>query len=344
MFGRKKKVEEDRGSDVLAGSDSEQTVTNHHHDFEPTPTQIKRATRARFIWALISSFLLLLSVIFLILVEVGNTSVGSTLNKIYFLKLDISNIIPVSVPNAVLINSIAQSLGLHDFYTVGLWNYCQGYNGQGTTSCSNTETLYWFNPVEIIQSQLLAGATSEFLFFFFFFFFPQNNTKHKIPTQAKPTILTLVALPADINSILDLIKTVSNWMFGLFLSGICLDFLVIFLLPLSVFTRWLSLPLALITFLAALLTTVASVIATVMFIIMRNVITGATELNIRANIGTQMFVFMWIASAASIFAWGIQMGMCCCCASRRDVRRGKKMGSKKAWVDGGSPFGMGKKE
>lgn len=171
MFGRKKKVEEDRGSDVLAGSDSEQTVTNHPHDFEPTPTQIKRATRTRFIWALISSFLLLLSVIFLILVEVGNTSVGSTLNKIYFLKLDISNIIPVSVPNAVLINSIAQSLGLHDFYTVGLWNYCQGYNGQGTTSCSNTETLYWFNPVEIIQSQLLAGATSEFLSFFFFLFF-----------------------------------------------------------------------------------------------------------------------------------------------------------------------------
>lgn len=191
MFGRKKKVEEDRGSDVLAGSDSEQTVTNHPHDFEPTPTQIKRATRTRFIWALISSFLLLLSVIFLILVEVGNTSVGSTLNKIYFLKLDISNIIPVSVPNAVLINSIAQSLGLHDFYTVGLWNYCQGYNGQGTTSCSNTETLYWFNPVEIIQSQLLAGATSEFLFFFLFsFLFPQNNTKHKVPTQAKPTILT----------------------------------------------------------------------------------------------------------------------------------------------------------
>lgn len=190
MFGRKKKVEEDRGSDVLAGSDSEQTVTNHPHDFEPTPTQIKRATRTRFIWALISSFLLLLSVIFLILVEVGNTSVGSTLNKIYFLKLDISNIIPVSVPNAVLINSIAQSLGLHDFYTVGLWNYCQGYNGQGTTSCSNTETLYWFNPVEIIQSQLLAGATSEFfLFFFFFSFSPKLIQNIKSQHKLKPTFL-----------------------------------------------------------------------------------------------------------------------------------------------------------
>ncbi|KAI5359779.1 hypothetical protein Slin14017_G093400 [Septoria linicola] len=298
MFGRKKEV--DGAADT--GSDSERTATN---DFQPSKAQVKRATRQRFLWALFSSFLLLVSVTFLILVEVGNTSVGPILNKIYFIKLDISDIIPVSVPNAVLINSIAQSVGLHDFYTVGLWNYCEGYNGQGTTSCSTPQTLYWLNPIEIIQSQLLAGAT--------------------------------IALPAEINNILDLIRLVSNWMFGLFLTGICLDFIVMFLLPLSVFTRWLSLPLSIITFLAALLTTAASIIATVMFIIMQNVITGATELNIRASIGTQMFVFMWIAAGASVIAFIIQMGMCCCCASRRDVRSGRRTGSKKAWTDSESP-------
>lgn len=159
MFGRKKK----RGTPAAAasgpeGSDSDRTLA---HEFEPSKAQIKRATRTRFVWALLSSFLLLISVVFLILVEIGNTSVNNILNDIYFIKLDISDIIPVSVPNAVLINSIAQSLGLHDFYTVGLWNYCQGYDGQGTTSCSDPQTLYWFNPVEIIQSQLLAGATSK---------------------------------------------------------------------------------------------------------------------------------------------------------------------------------------
>ncbi|PPJ50146.1 hypothetical protein CBER1_04849 [Cercospora berteroae] len=293
MFGRKKK---DEGM-ADAGSDSERTVT---HDDEPTKAQIKRATRQRFIWALLSSFLLLISVVFLILVEMGNTSISSTVNKIWFIRLDLSDIIPVSVPNAVLINSIAQSLGLHDFYTVGLWNYCEGYEGQGVTNCSPPETLYWFNPVAIVQSQLLAGAT--------------------------------IALPAEINDILDLIRLVSNWMFGLFLTGLVLDFIVIFLLPLSVFTRWLSLPLSIITFVAALLTTAAAIIATVMFIIMQNAITSATELNIRASIGTQMFVFMWIASTASVLAFAIQLGMCCCCASRRDVRTGRRMGSKKAWT------------
>ncbi|KAF2210450.1 hypothetical protein CERZMDRAFT_99509 [Cercospora zeae-maydis SCOH1-5] len=292
MFGRKK---DDGVTDM--GSDSERAET---HDYEPSKAQIKRATRQRFIWALLSSLLLLISVVFLILVEIGNTSISSTLNKIWFIRLDLSDIIPVSVPNAVLINSIAQSLGLHDFYTVGLWNYCEGYNGQGVTHCSPPETLYWFNPVAIVQSQLLAGAT--------------------------------IALPAEVNDILDLIRLVSTWMFGLFLTGLVLDFVVIFLLPLSVFTRWLSLPLSIITFIAAFLTTAAAIIASVMFIIMQQAITSATDLNIRASIGTHMFVFMWIAAVASVLALAIQLGMCCCCASRRDVRTGRRMGSKKAWT------------
>lgn len=162
MFGRSKKKEEEEKHDSDAPdterrSSSDHTLTN---DIQPSKAQIKRATRTRFCWALLTSLLLLISVVFIILVEVGDTSASSSIRtKIWFIKLDVSDIIPVQVPNAVLINSIAQSLGLHDFYTVGLWGFCEGYNGQGTTFCSKPETLYWFNPVEIIQSELLAGAT-----------------------------------------------------------------------------------------------------------------------------------------------------------------------------------------
>jgi SUR7/PalI family len=60
-------------------------------------------------------------------VLIGNTSNKSVLNDIYFFKLNLADIIPTSVPNASLINSIAQSIGLHDFYQVGLWNFCEGY-------------------------------------------------------------------------------------------------------------------------------------------------------------------------------------------------------------------------
>jgi hypothetical protein len=73
-----------------------------------------------------------------------------------------------------------------------------------------------------------------------------------------------VALPANVNEILDLIRLVSHWMFGLFLTGACLAFIMMFIVPLSVYSRWASLPIMLLTFFTALVTTVATVIATVM--------------------------------------------------------------------------------
>jgi len=86
------------------------------------------------------------------------------------------------------------------------------------------------------------------------------------------------------------------------------------------------------TFLAALFITAASVIATVMFIIMRNVLQSYTEVNIGAEVGTTMYALMWVGSAFAIFAFVIQLCLTCCCASRRDVKKGKKRGSKKAYT------------
>ena len=127
----------------------------------PSKSTIKAATRTRLTFSLLTSFLFLISLVFTILVEVGNTSADHRhiTGSIYFIKLDLSHIIPQAVPQAQLINSIARTIGLHDFYQVGLWNYCEGYRDE-ISGCSTPKTLYWFNPVEIILSELLAGATS----------------------------------------------------------------------------------------------------------------------------------------------------------------------------------------
>jgi len=163
MFGRSKKSKDSSPDGNRDGSSStDRTLTAAEEKPAPTRTQVKRATRARLIWSLISSFLLLVSIVFLILVEVGNTQTGSkVLNNIYFIKLNLTNIIPQSVPESGIINSIAQTLGLHDWYQVGLWSFCEGYNGQGVVACSKPQTLYWFDPVSIILNELLAGATSK---------------------------------------------------------------------------------------------------------------------------------------------------------------------------------------
>jgi len=122
-------------------------------------TAIKRATRARMIWCIITSLLLLISVIFLILVEIGNTSKKGALPQIYFIKLNLSDVFPTTIPNSNLLNSIAETLGLHDFYQVGLWNYCEGYLAEGVTGCTKPKALYWFDPVSIISDQLVSGAS-----------------------------------------------------------------------------------------------------------------------------------------------------------------------------------------
>lgn len=121
-------------------------------------------------------------------------------------------------------------------------------------------------------------------------------------------------------------------MFGFFLAGTCLAFVMIFLSPIIVRSRWWALVIGIFTFIAALLITAGTIIATVLFIIFKNVITAQTELNIGAKLGVPMFAMMWTATACSIFALVIQICLMCCCASRRDVRRGKKRGNEKAYA------------
>ncbi|KAL8821552.1 MAG: hypothetical protein Q9191_007281, partial [Dirinaria sp. TL-2023a] len=273
----------------------------------PSKSTLKSATRTRLLFALFTSFCFLTSLVFLILVEVGNiSSKRPIVGSIWFFKLSLANIVPQTVPNAVLINSIARTLGLHDFYQVGLWNYCEGY-GEKIENCSKPKTLYWFDPVEIILSELLSGAT--------------------------------IALPRDILTALGLVRDASHWMFALFLTAAPLSFLCIFLTPLSIYSRLVSLPIAFLSFLSALTTTAACIIATVLFIIFRNIINSqGADINIKASVGTKMFAFMWVAAAGAIVGWLVQMGMCCCCASRRDVKKGKKVGRRSAYHDGEVPI------
>ena len=171
----------------------------------PSKSTIKAATRTRLTFSLLTSFLFLSSLVFTILVEVGNTSADHRhiTGSIYFIKLDLSNIIPQTVPQAQLINSIARTIGLHDFYQVGLWNYCEGYNNE-ISGCSTPKTLYWFNPVEIILSELLAGATSTPLLFTEplpsrHLFLPQSHLLISTPQQSlfPPTSSPLSTLSAS---------------------------------------------------------------------------------------------------------------------------------------------------
>jgi SUR7/PalI family len=264
---------------------------------KPNPTGLR----------LFTALLYLKSAVFLVLVEIGNINDKAVIRDTYFLKIGLANVIPASVPNAVFINSIAQSIGLHDFYQVGLWNFCEGYNGQGVTYCSRPKTLYWFNPVEILLNELLAGAS--------------------------------IALPTKITDVLHIVRVASKWMFVCYLVGTCLTFLCIFLVPMgfSKQPRWQhkakriflrQLPITILSFVALLFTAGASVIATTMFVIFQNTFSGAADLNIEAHLGIPMLAFMWIATGFNLIGFLMQIGTCCgvcCCTGRRKAERKSQM-------------------
>jgi len=299
IFGRKKKEEKEAG--IRDRDSSEDTLVDERAFY-------KKPTTLRIFIALVY----VIAVVFLILVEIGSINDNPVIRSTYFLKINLSNIIPESVPNAVLINSIAQSLGLHDFYQVGLWNYCAGYNGEGITTCSSPVAGYWFNPVEIIMSELLVGAT--------------------------------IALPTEVTNALSLVKTASTWMFACFMVGICLCFLCIFLAPLgfSKKPRWShkakriflrQLPLTILTGLALLFTAVGAVVATVMFTIFKNTFTEQDGFNIEAKLSNQMLAFMWIAVGMALIGFLMQIGTCCgvcCCNGKRKAERKLPMAAEKS--------------
>jgi hypothetical protein len=120
-------------------------------------------------------------------------------------------------------------------------------------------------------------------------------------------------------------------MFGFFITSIVLNTVSIFAALLTLYSRWWSLALSIFTFISALLTAAAAIIATVMFTIFKTVITSQSGVNIEASLGYQMFGFIWVAAGCSVAAFVIQLFLSCCCASRRDVKTGRRKGSKKAY-------------
>jgi hypothetical protein len=161
---------------------------------------------------------------------------------------------------------------------------------RGITHCSKPQNLWWFNPVQIILNELLAGAT--------------------------------VALPAEIITILKLIRIVSKLMFAFFLVSICMNFICMLFGPIVLYSRWYSYHFVTVTFISSLLCTTGSVIATVMYAVFKRVISSQKELNISASLGAQMFAFMWIASAFSAAGWIVHFHLAC--VSRKEQKAEKQ--------------------
>jgi hypothetical protein len=206
--------------------------------------------------------------------------------------LNTTDIIPNSVPDAARFNSIAESIGLHDFYQNSLWGYCEGYNGNeadrvNITDCSKPVAMYTFDPLEIFDSELLAGQS--------------------------------VMIPTNVQDDINRLHTASRWMFALYIVGLLLAG-VSLLTGLTTFcSRMGSVIATIISFLAFVFIVVASIEAQIVFIIYRNAVNDNIKtFNVTASLGTTIFAFTWIASIAAFAAFfGFMIGICCGTDNRR---------------------------
>lgn len=237
-----------------------------------------------------------ISLIFGILTLIGGLP-RAGIRDIYYLRINTTDFYPSSSsPFASLINAVAADLGLENYYETSLWNYCSGElkNGSSTefaspSYCSKSSASYWFDPVTIIQDSV-------------------------------PAVVTFT-VPDDTANDLKILKHAHTWCKWNLVVGTCFSFLTIFACFFAFRSRIGSFLATIVALVGALFTVVAAVLAQVLGIVVRNVINGLSDLNLKATLGKKFYVFIWIAAGFSLVYWIIIMFTVCCCAPDRTSRR-----------------------
>lgn len=136
-----------------------------------------------------------------------------------------------------------------------------------------------------------------------------------------------IALPSEVNTILKLLRIGSRIMYAFFTAGTVVNFCLMFASPLVIRTRWFTLPIAVVAFISTILVGVAAIIATAISLTAKFALTAQDELNIQAEIGIKMMVFVWISAICTFIAFILHAAMGCCCRPQRLPKGGDSAGS-----------------
>jgi len=239
------------------------------------------------------------SLLCLALVFSGQLNKNNSLQReLYFFKADTRefNANPVKLPNENYDNKlfdalkgVASSKDLKDFYTVGLWNYCEGDtdkngNNPTVTYCSPRKAAYWFNPIETWD---LKNTTAQEIF---------GDKMQKA---------------------LNGYKKVAGWMFTAYLVAFWVTLAEIILGIFAIFSRW-----------GSFVTTIASAVSTTFLFagaITSTALYGALvgtfdsvlkPYKIKASMSTKMLGIVWLAVLFSLASGLFWMFSTCCCSGK----------------------------
>lgn len=133
-----------------------------------------------------------------------------------------------------------------------------------------------------------------------------------------------IALPGEVLTILKLLRIGSQTMFGLFIAGIVLSFIMI---PASLLVfrarRW-SILIVTVSLLTAICNVGGAVLSTVFSLVAKYALTMQSELNISADVSPLMLASTWIAAALTFTAFILHSAVGCCCRLPRSRDRKRK--------------------
>ncbi|KAJ5988698.1 hypothetical protein N7481_003908 [Penicillium waksmanii] len=254
--------------------------------------------------------LTLASLICIIIVGLGCTkSSDSNLSDLYFLRINLQNISSNGTKTVSEIQSflsehdistvtadevsktlktIQDDSTLADFYSIGLWGYCEGSIKNGdykTTKCSKPKSEYYFDPLDV-------WGLSD------------NDT---IKDE----------LPSDYNKIMKIYKAVSKWMFIAYLIAFILGIAELLVGMFAICSRWGSCVTTLVAIVFFIFTAAASITATVLF----SVVDGSAGTLLKAygisvSVGKNMLAATWLAVAFALVGAIFWTFSVCCCSGR----------------------------
>ncbi|EKV08089.1 Integral membrane protein [Penicillium digitatum] len=253
------------------------------------------------------------SLICIVLVGLGCTKASSsTLNNLYFIRLDLSNISSGSALSSEItdrlkdagitdvtadeisatIKSLQDDAHIADFYDIGLWGYCEGNSTKTTdtvSSCTDPKAQFYFNPASVL-------GVSE--------------------TQLEKE------LGNSMKRIMKVYKAVSKWMFIAYIVAFIATCVQVLLGIFAIFSRWGSCVTTIVSIVSFLFTLGASLTSTIMFSIAKGSLRAALKVySVNVALGKNIYVATWLAVAFSLGATIFWLLSTCCCSGRSPYSR-----------------------
>ena len=254
----------------------------------------------RFACVLTPMTLTIASLVCLVFVGLGGTNKSSsTLSGLYFFRANTSDVTLnsttlseiTSLTDTLTGDNISTfagttALGLQDFYTVSLWNYCDGASNGTITYCSPRVTKFWFNPVEI---------------------WGLNNTN----------IEDLFS--SELKSGLKAYEDVVKWMFVVYIIAIIATAVEILVGFFALFSRWGSFATTIVSSVSSVAVSVFALVSTIVYAVLAGTFNSALKsYNIHGSLGKSMYVVVWLAVAFEGAAGLFWLLSSCCCSGRSE--------------------------